>query len=504
MFREIVRDVPKVWGAYQSAKGGHSLFLMQGPNDCNRLGTCAYCEVPAKDDRQNWSSFPAATGIVDWAKRQGFGTFNYKGGESLADCPPKRAIISKEVVPCSGNSNRRIKVAEVRATEARFRTEQEGMSFFDYTKGLVKHASEKHMVTCITSNGDFLRRPQFNQTEDESGVLMPDNLIKLRKLKRAGLDILALSLHSYNIAGLTTIVGLARAVAREGIIPVVSVVCTAERAETIPLYAKICAANGILFSTAPVQRIGGMFSAGPEKTESPTSEQMQRVSDSLLPLKRKGFIFNTEAYLQNLAELISRPWKCDPDQNYLVHAWALGENGQLGVCQERATQLDSSTDLKSEEWKKVRKAIVSGCSGCAYACNLESGSIVLKKEFSTLRNMALIKTGRAGLVRRLGQRAVAGTEGLISIPACDLEIAQDKFYNYQKIYKRVMRAGAEVAIIRAGYLLMGLFYVPIKLDQRKRSYEALSQSEESIKEEEASDILDQGRVCGKNCMSDFF
>lgn len=502
MLREVLNGVPKVRKAYQAAKRGRSLFLMQGPNDCNRLGTCLYCVVPANDDRQNWSSFSAAKGIVDWAVRQEFGTFNYKGGESLADCPPKGATISKEVVPCPGNGNRFIKVAEVRAIGARFRTEQEGMSFFDYTRGLVEQASKQHMVTYITTNGDFLRRPRFYRSEE--GFLMPDNLISLRRLKQAGLDIMALSLHSYNIAGLKSIVGIARAVAREGIIPVVNVVATADRADTIPQYARICAANGVLFSAAPVQQLGGRFSAGPEKVNAPTAEQMQAASDGLLPLKNKGFIFNTEGYLKDLAVSVSHPWKCNPDKTPFVHVWALGEKGQLGVCQELPTSLDCSTDLKSQEWEEAKRAIVTNCGGCAYACNIESEGVALRKEWSTLRNMFLIRTGHAGLVRRLGQRAVAGTEGLISIPACDLEIAQDEFYNYHKWYKRALRIGAEATLIGVGGLLLGLFFVPMRVFDRKRPYKALSQTAVDIKSDDAADSSSEGKVCTRNCMSDFF
>lgn len=461
----MIQEVRKLSHAYRAAQNGRGPFLMQGPNDCNRMetGTCPYCIVPDAKDRQIWTSFEGAKKIIDYADAQKFGIWNYKGGESCEESKPKGPIIKRTYAPCLFGRTVAISETVVGQDTGRFRTEKEDITFFDYTLGLTGHASKKGMVTYITTNGDPFKRIGFYQ--DRHGSLLPHSLNNIISLRKAGLDVMALSLHSFTDSGLKSMVQLGRVVAKAGIVPVVTVVATKERVEKIPFYAKICANNGLFFSVNPVQTIGGRFSSGPGKVNLPIKEEVRIMIDELMPLKEAGFIFNTWDHLTNMAELVEKPWRCDLNKTSFVHAWTNGERGELGVCQEFSTDLDCSVDLESEEFKKAKIAAAADCEGCAYGCYYQQNKgIEFRREFASFRNMVLVRMGHWNWVRGIGQRAVSETEGLMAIPKSELEIELEKYQRYRR-FRWAKDAALGAAMMGVGaVILAGLtILLPIEL-----------------------------------------
>lgn len=418
----MIKEVRTGIDAYKAARGSnpHSLFLMEGPTNCNRFNICKYCTVPSRWNPDEASTVDECCRQIDWAYEQGYRVFNYVGGETLAESPRKGTIIAGKYSMCE--FGQWVEDGIVRAQTEPFRT-KERITFAEHTIELVKYAHQKGMLTNVTTNGDFLK---------------PSTLDNLRKLKKAGLDILTFSLHSYNEAGLKNIIGKARAAAREGIIPIVSIVFTADRADTIPQYAMTCAANGILFSTGVVQEIGGGFSAVPAERNIPSVEQQRDVFDKLMPLKKAGFLRNNWEYLTKAPDFPDNSWKCNSEIDAFVRVRAVGEKGQIEVCSEVPTDFQvGEIDLNSEEWRKEKRALVEKCKGCLYTCFYESENPDIKGDLRTFFNMLLLKTGHAGTVRKLGQQAFGKKPEVIPVPESELERFQTKLKDYGKFSNRL-------------------------------------------------------------------
>lgn len=396
MITEMLKGVE----ALQSAKGHspHTLAIMEGPTNCNR--TCSYCTVPKRWNREEASTADQSFKQIDWLYEQGFRVLNYVGGEPLAGCQFEGGMVTGRYRMCEyGQLVWDAEYEDRLKDKLAPYTTKEGFTFMEHTLKVVEYASTKGMFTNVTTNSDFL-----------------DNTYHLGKLKKAGLDFLTFSLHSYNRAGLSDVVSKARATAQEGIIPIVSVVFTADRAETIPQYARICAANGLLFSTSVVQEIGGGFSALPSSSQIPSIDQQRYVFGNLLPLKRAGFILNNQRYLTEAVNFPGNSWRCDPETNSFIHIRAKGEKGELGVCPEVRTAFDSEVDLDSREWREKKRNLVDNCSGCLYSCFFQSENTDFKGDLRTAVNMILIKSGHWGVVRRLGRYAVGKDSKIISVP----------------------------------------------------------------------------------------
>lgn len=423
MIKEMLRGADALRAI--TSQNPHGLVIMEGPTNCNRA--CSYCTVPQRWNPEEASTVTQTNRQTDWQYGQGYRVLNYVGGESLAECPREGAIISGKYRICEYGLTCGAEDPDnpiVRAKEAPFRTKEE-ITFAEHAIKVIEHASGIGMLTNVTTNGDFLK---------------PANLDILRKLKLAGLTILTLSLHSVNDAGLKNIVGKARAAAQEGLIPVVSVVFTADRTETIPQYARICAANGIIFSTSIVQEIGGGFSAVPTESQIPSIEQQRYVFGNLLPLKRAGFILNNLRYLTEAVNFSGNSWRCNPEKDLFIHIRAKGEKGEIGVCPDVRTDFHTGEiDLHSEAWREEKRNLVRQCRGCLYSCYFQSENTDFKGDLRTLMNMILIKSGHADIVRRLGKHAVGRTPGMIPIPQSRLERAQAEIKDYYKLHNEVKR-----------------------------------------------------------------
>lgn len=259
----MISEIQRAWGAFQATRGKnlHSLALMEGPTNCNRR--CEYCEVPGRWDPEKASTIEQTYQQIDTLYEMGYRVLNYVGGEPLAGGQFEGGVVTGH---CAMNQyGCFVLEMDYREKLAPFITKQE-ITYVEHTLKVVEYASRKGMITNVTTNGDFL-----------------DNAYYLYRLKKAGLDILTYSLQSYGEAGLKNIISRARATAQIGIVPIISVVFTADRADSIPQYARICAANGILFSTAAVQEIGGGFSTVPAHSQIPTDEQKRTVFKDLDP-----------------------------------------------------------------------------------------------------------------------------------------------------------------------------------------------------------------------------
>lgn len=424
----------------------HGIAIMEGLTNCNRQ--CFHCDVFKRYNPLSFSSFEAAKHQVNGLADKNYAVFNYVGGETLADCPALGALLERTVTLCP--NNRWVPTSEVRAKETPFR-DKEGMSFVDYTLGLVREGAKRGMITNVTSNADFIKN-RYHSFNNE-GFLESNILTILREFKEAGLDFLNLSLHSYGEAGLIDIVSKARLVAKAGIIPIVSVVFTKDRTDTIPLYARTCAANGVLFSTALVQEAGGGFSRVQKQSMIPSTEQQKEVFEALLALKKPGFIRTNSKYLTEATKYPGNSWKCNPESDKFIHNRALGEKGEVGVCQEVHTDFDINVDLRNKEWREKKREMVEKCQGCLYGCFYEAENPDFLGDFRTIVNMILIKTGHWGIVKKLGERSVSGFP-TIDVPESKLEKEQAELKEYMKFPKRLLRRAENgMAIIKLAWLM---------------------------------------------------
>ncbi len=398
------------------------LALMEGPTNCNRH--CNYCVVPKRWDKEKASTVEETCRQIDWLYGEGFRILNYVGGEPLAISHPLGAKIPQPIRMCPYFDGRMATEQPEERIErtAPFRT-KEGLTFEEHTERVIEYATKKGMVTNLTTNGDFV--DYFN----------------VKRLKKAGLDILTFSLHSINENSLRHLVGGARMAAKEGIIPIISVVFTKDRADEITKIAEICTANGILFSTAVVQERGGGFSAVPQESNIPNQDQQRVVFDRLLKLKRKGFVRTNTKYLQDTTKYPDNSWKCDPQTDSFVHIRACGK-GKVGVCSETPTDFQAGNfHLEDEAWRKTKQRLVDKCSGCLYACHYESENQDVRGDLRTYLNMLLIKSGHAGLVKALGKKALGKRFG---------EIKPIPLSNEEEFGIRVKKANKLLSKIQSG------------------------------------------------------
>lgn len=329
---------------------GQRLALLEGPTGCNR--DCTYCGDPKKFNTENASTLAQTYKIIDKVYDQGFRTLQYVGGEPLAP------FLTKERI-----------------------------TFKDHTLEVVRYTSQKGMLVNTSTNGDYVN-------EDI-----------LRELKEAGIDTLTFSLHSRSEGGLRYILERAKMAAKAKIPPIVSVVFTSDRADSIPEIARRCVENGILFATTIVQEYGGGFSTVPAESKIPTPEQQRQVFDALIPLKKAGFVRNNMEYLKHATDFPGNDWKCDPDRDSFIQISAKGE-GKIGVCSEVHTKFKvGAIDLKEKEWRDVKRDLVHNCNNCLYSCTFESQNTDLIGDLRTFAMMGLIKAGQAGFVEWLGKRA---------------------------------------------------------------------------------------------------
>lgn len=362
------------------------LALMEGPTNCNR--NCAICTVPARWDILKASTRAETFGQIDTLVENGYGFFNYVGGE-----PTHPTFTTKERIP-----------------------------FAKHTEDIISYAHQKGMYTSITTNGDYV------------------NTEILRKLRNAGLDALNFSLHTLTNQGLEHILRGAKMTAQVGIPPIVNVVYTADLTDKIPGIAAMCAENGIFFSTTIVQEYGGGFSAVPEQSQIPSVRQQRQVFESLIPLKRAGFIIDSERYLKHAPDFPGNSWKCDPDKDAFIHIKAIGQ-GEIGVCSEVPTPFKvGEVNLKDRAWREKKKELVANCNNCLYLCTFQAENSDLVGSLKTLFMMALIKTGRADLVKLSGQHTV-----------------QRLRRRYEEFNESVIPSKSEVAKENSG----GIFKVPV-------------------------------------------
>lgn len=348
---------------------GQRLALLEGPSGCNR--DCSYCAVPQRWDAEKASTLDQTRSQIDWLYDQGFRVLQYVGGEPLTPF---------------------------------FKT-KEGLTFQQHTLEVVRYASkEKGMLVNVTTNGDYV-----------------DKSI-LSKLKEAGIDTLTFSLHSNNESGIRKIINGARMAAEARIPPIVSVVFTSDRADTIPEIAERCAENGIIFATTIVQEYGGGFSTIPVESKIPTVEQQKKVFQRLKKLKKAGFIRNNINYLEHATDFPDNSWKCDPNRDSFISIRGEGQ-GEIGVCSEVHTEFKvGEINLKDKKWRKEKQDLIHNCNNCLYSCTFESQNPNLGGDADMFAVIGLIKSGKAQLAEALGQQAVRSTPDIpYPLPADFLE-----------------------------------------------------------------------------------
>lgn len=414
-------------------------LVIEGPVNCNRH--CSYCKVFERWDRKTASTVKQTCEQVDWGIREGFKVLIYVGGESLARCPRKGEpikYIGKHVSPCALTRVTYDKI--IIQKDEPFRT-KEGITFEEHAEKIVEHAHKKGMVVNVTTNGDFV----------DSQVIA--------RLKKAGVDSLSFSAHSDSEKSLDSIISKARMAAKEKIVPIVSVVFTKDRVEAIPKIAETCAANGVLFATTIVQERGGGFSATPEESQIPTTEQQKVVFEKLKTMKKNGFVRTNLSYLNNAPNFPDNSWKCSPEADACVHIRATG-NGEVGVCSETPLRFQANKiQLKDDQWRKTKRDFVDKCPGCLYGCNYESENQNLKGDLRTYLNMLLIKSGQANLVRLIGKASLGKKLSEIKlIPESREELIQKKHKKETSIYGRTKRgleymAGIGIDILALGVLV---------------------------------------------------
>ncbi|MBI4035804.1 hypothetical protein HY383_02560 [Candidatus Daviesbacteria bacterium] len=441
----MIAEVKKAWGAYQAAKDGRSLAIVVGPENCDR--NCSYCNVKKNWNPQTASTVDETCRQIDRIHQLGYRVLNDLGGETLATCPRIGTITSGKYIRCPYGM---LCAAEDpkhpirRATEEPFRT-KEGFTFAEHATEVIAYASKLGMVTNITTNGDFLT---------------PENYSTLKNLGKAGLDFMIISDHTRTARGFKNLVAKARAVANEGIVPMVSRVFTAERADSISLYARTCIANGILFTTSIVQEIGGGFSTVPVQSQIPTEEQIQQVFQDLLDLKRTGFVRNNSNYLTKAQQYPGNSWKCNPEIDPFIHVRAVGEKGEVGVCPEARTGFDTTIDLDSNDWRQIKREQVKKCQGCLYSCYFECEDPDFMSDLPTLLPIILIKAGQAGIARWLGRRAVEGME-ILEVPQSKLENWQARCKSYDSFTNRVVRKVDHIVGYAIGYAAIPFIFAAL-------------------------------------------
>lgn len=328
---------------------GKRISVIEGNRACNRH--CSYCAVPDQYNSEQELTTVETFQVIDWLYGQKYRLLSFLGGEPLAEFPTK-----------------------------------EGITFFEHTRQTVNYASNKGMVVNVTSNGDFL-------TAD-----------KIQALKKAGLDTLSLSLHSYTTAGLDNLIRGAKLAAETGIIPVIHSVLTIETADKLPGIAARIAENGVLFGVCIAQTKGGEFSSA-NKRLTPTPDQQKRVLKALLRLKTFGFVRNNRKYLSDAPSFYPDAWKCNPKIDPSIH---IGAGGRVSVCTEIRTDLRVAeiSSLGEQDWRDTKHTLVEKCEGCLYNCYYEAQNPDLIGDIPMTAVALLIRTGNSQLAEKWGRYAV--------------------------------------------------------------------------------------------------
>lgn len=358
----MIKEAKKFWGAAKVITGLSDTGLcgVETLTDCNRAGQCLYCNVTGRWDMAKASTLREGCQQIQWTHDEGGNVLNLGGGETLA----RGRFITKERIP-----------------------------FVKHNTELTRYAHDLGMVTNITTNGDFIVSPDYD--------ILPD-------LKKAGLDTLTYTLHRTDDVTTEKILDKAKATARLGIIPIISVVFTADKTERIPELARICAVNGIPFGTTIVQELGKGYSAVPQESQIPSVEQVKEVFMALAPLKLAGFVTNSWKYLTQAPNYPNNSWKCNPGKDSFVHIRSQEEKGEIGVCSEVRTGFRTGEiELKSEGWRNRKLDLVENCKGCLYRCTFEAENPDFPNNLPALAVMGLIKSGHYEIVQKWGKLAVA-------------------------------------------------------------------------------------------------
>lgn len=339
-----------------SRKDGHRFANFEGNRGCNRR--CEYCDVPENYDPEQELTVKETLQVIDWLHNQGYRLISWVGGEPLAP------FITKE-----------------------------GESFFDHSRQLIQHATAKGMIFNLTTNGDYL-------TGD-----------KVEQLKRAGLQSLTLSLHTFTKPALDHLIKGAKMVAQARIVPTINVVLTTKTAEIVPGLAAETARNGIPFSGGLVQEKGGGFSKTSKESLLPSLEEQIKIFRALLRLKSFGFIRPGRGYLENAPDYYPNNWRCDPENDAFIH---IGSGGIVNVCSDVRTGLTvAELDMLSNpRWREEKRVLVRDCGGCLYQCYYDAQNPTFQGEVAFTGVALLIKAGQARLARKWGEFAVEACKKL--------------------------------------------------------------------------------------------
>lgn len=333
-------------------QNGRRYAVIEGNLNCNRR--CSSCAVPQKYCKEQELTVEETCSTIDWLHSERYRFLSYLGGEPLAPFETKKDI-----------------------------------TFFEHTRRVVEYATKKGMVVNITTNGDYVDKE------------------KVELLKQAGLNTLTYSLHTYTKESLNHLIKGARFAAEVGIIPTIQAVLTRDTAEKIPGVAASVARNGLLFVVGLIHEKGGGFSTKQEVSLLSSAEEQRKVFGALLRLKTFGFLVNTRDYLMHAPDLYPNNWTCDPEKDTFIHIGA-GAQGTVNVCSDVRTdlQIQDIGTLNSPVWREKKRDLVRNCGNCLFHCYYETQKPDLIGDAPTGILVGLIKTGRVGAVRKLGDMAV--------------------------------------------------------------------------------------------------
>lgn len=335
---------------------GKRIAILETNRDCNR--SCSYCKVPSLYRREQEQTVDQTLQTVDWIYNQGFRLLSYLGGEPFAPIETKERI-----------------------------------TFAEQTLQVVNYASQKGMMVNVVTNGDYLT-PEM-----------------IAAAKKAGVDSLSLSLHSFTKNGLGHLVESGRSAAQVGIIPTVTTVLTSENANQIPGIAAHVVGNGLLYGFGIVQTKDQDFSTG--RTDLiPSVEQQREVAQALLRLKMFGFVRNNRNYIQHAVDYYPNNWTCNPNEDTFIH---IGAGGTVDVCTDIRTNLhiaDIPTLSTDKRWREAKQMKVKHCGNCTYQCYVEAEKPQLAGDLPMIAVGLFIRTGKADIAQKWGQVAVAASRKL--------------------------------------------------------------------------------------------
>jgi MoaA/NifB/PqqE/SkfB family radical SAM enzyme len=321
-------------------------------NDCNRK--CIYCGVIKEYRKREDFSFDKLLLSVDWLYAQGYRLVTLVGGEPLAP----------------------------------FRSE-EGKTHFQETLELVNYATGKGMVVNVTTNGDYLTKE------------------KVERFKKAGLDFLSFSLHTYTRKGLDQLINKARLTAQAHIVPTIHAVLTKNNIGKIPKVAFEVIKNGILFSICIVQEKGSKFSASQSEISLiPSVKDQLELCSLLLRLKALGFVRNNREYLTKAPEYYPNRWICNAEEDAFIY---IGTGGEIHICSEVRTNFNIA-DIRetdnNDRWRNVKRLKIRECGGCLYNCLFEAENQYSPQNFLSATIAFFIRCGFSRLMEIWGNAAV--------------------------------------------------------------------------------------------------